>query len=360
MTAPRLLIRRAQPADTPAAQALFTVRSHSDTATDEDARCPDLSSPSRLMWLAFDGNRAIGMTGVQLRHLRVRGQEYPAAYWTGLFVDPSYRGQFVYPQLVLAMFAGLRERGIRHIYAAIRRQPVAEGHMKMGFRRIGDMAVLAKPLRPAMLLARYRRLLVGDTGRPWLRLACRAADTIASGCIHLQGPFPLLAATPVPWASSAVHEVAELARRAAGDHAAQEWTEERLRARYATAGTDYRLLVVRDGGKPTAAAIVRIVDRPEGIRAAVIMDFLFVPGAGRSARSVLAAVERAALAAGCDIALFLDGVASAESRIVRGRGFIRSPEKYVLLLWYDRGTDPALFPCDMASWRFAFGDHDTF
>jgi hypothetical protein len=120
------------------------------------------------------------------------------------------------------------------------------------------------------------------------------------------------------------------------------------------------LLVVREPHRVLAAAIVRVVDRAEGIRAAVIMDLFHEPGAVRAARSVVAALEGLALEAGCEVVLFLDGLSPRETSIVRRRGFLRSPEKYRLLLWYDRGTDPGLLPGDIHSWRFAFGDHDTF
>lgn len=360
MTASRLQIRRAGPADAAALQSLFALRSQTDEATAADAPLPDLDDPGRRVWLAFAGDRAVGMTGVEERRVCYAGKALQIAYWTGLFVDPSYRGQFVYPQLVLAMFAGLRGAGIRHIYGAIRRQQVAEAHMKMGFSKIGDMAVLAKPLRPALLLARYRRLLRTGADRPWLRLACGAADAVAGLLIRLQGPYPRLPAEEVPWNASSLADAASLCARSAAGLASQDWTADELRSRYAGDAAGYRLLMVREQGRPAAMAILRLVDRPEGIRAAVIMDFVHEPGARRAASSVLAAVERLALDAGCEVALFLDGIPPGELRMVRRRGFLKSPEKYVLLLWYDRGTDPGLLPGDIHSWRFTFGDHDTF
>jgi hypothetical protein len=141
---------------------------------------------------------------------------------------------------------------------------------------------------------------------------------------------------------------------------AQVRTAGSLIIRYGGPGTSYRLIGVRIQDRLIAAAIVRLVDRAEGIRAAVIMDVVYEPDAAAAGKTALAGVERLALREGCDVVLFLDGVSRVESRLVRHRGYLASPEKYTLLCWTDRSTDPTLFPKERGLWRFTFGDHDTF
>jgi hypothetical protein len=157
--------------------------------------------------------------------------------------------------------------------------------------------------------------------------------------------------------------VAGLARLYAEGHAgqtAQTWNVESLRARYAGQGSDYRLLAVRHQGRLRAAAIVRTVERAEGILAAVILDLIHEPNSTRAAKMALAGVERLALASGCEGVLLLDGLSPDDASLVRSRAYLKSPEKYSLLMWTDRGMDPLRFPQDLRSWRFGFGDHDTF
>jgi hypothetical protein len=315
-----------------------------------------------MTWLAFDGDRVVGMTSVLERPLLVGGIERHVAYWTGLFVHPDYRSSFIYPQLLLAMFSGLREAGIHQFYAAVRRQSVAEAHQRMGLRKIGDMAVLAKPLRPALLLAKYRRLIRSNGDGRWLRTVCSVPDALAGLGMRLQRP-PVRTpweAAEIPWDSPEVVDLARLMTRIASGLAAQAWTVETLRGRYATGDARYRLLGVRYRGRLLAATILRVVDRPEGIRAAVIMDLVHEPEATRATRVALAEAEREALAHGCDVMLYLDGLAAADRRLLRRRAYLASPEKYSLLVWMDRGTDAGFFPREIRSWRFAFGDHDTF
>lgn len=361
MTAHRLLIRKAEPSDADAARALFAIRSESDEATPTDnARGPDLENPTRKLWLAFDGGRAVAMTSIQERQLRIGKQQRHVAYWTGLFVDPGYRSSLVYPQLLLAMFAGLRGAGIDHLYAAVRRQLVAEAHQKAGFTKIGDLAVLAKPLRPALLWSKYKRLIRQGAAHRVLRAVCGVPDGGIGVLVRLQSMQQAGETINIPWTSSDVEEVAALYRVGAGGCTVQKWTPDTLRARYARDDSRYQLLGVRRGNQLLAAVIIRVVDRALGIRAAVIMDLVHAPDAGRAARAALAAAERLALNHDCDVVLFLDGLPPEDSRLVRRRGYFRSPEKYSLLLRPLRGTAHEPFSVDLRSWRFAFGDHDTF
>ncbi len=361
MTAPRLRIRKADPLDAVEVRSLFAVRSESEEVLANDPRGPDLESPLRNVWLAFDNDRAVGMTSLQQRRLRVHDGEHRVAYWTGLFVDPTYRNSFVYPQLVLAMFAGLRAQGIRYLYGATRRAHLAVAHQKIGMKKIGDMAVLAKPLRPALLFAKYKQLAPSEPGRRWIGALCAFPDALVRGAIRLQGPHVRtpLQVIEIPWASTDVEDLAGLYAQRDCGYTAQAWTAESLRARYGQKDSGYRLLSVRNNGLFLAAAIVRVVDR-SGIRTAVILDLIHKPEETRAAMLALAEVERVALASNCDVILFLDGLGAPDARLVRRRGYMKSPETYTLLAWTDRGSDPAFFPPDIHSWRFAFGDHDTF
>jgi hypothetical protein len=90
------------------------------------------------------------------------------------------------------------------------------------------------------------------------------------------------------------------------------------------------------------------------------MDLIHDPNSNRAAKMALAGVERLALASECEGVLLLDGLSAEDARLVRSRAYLKAPEKYSLLMWTDRGTDPLRFPQDLRSWRFAFGDHDTF
>jgi len=355
------VVRKAAPSDTPALQALFAVRHRSEEGT-SDGRGPDLDKPGRTLWLACDESRAIGMTSVQERYLRVRGQTIRTAYWTGLFIDPNYRTSFIYPRLISAMFSGIHEMGICALYAGVRRQQIADAHLKIGFKKIADMPVLAKLLRPVSLFSKHKRLIGGTDGQRWLRGVCSIPDSIVGLGVRLQGPHPRgpWRVKEVSWTESVTEDLSCLHAVASVGTNAQMWTRETLANRYGAPGNDYRVIGVWNYDRCVGAAIVRIVDRMEGIRACVIMNLVYEPEYPRAGSIALAAVERLALGQNCDVVLSLDGMSQNETWLMRRRGYIATSEKYALLLWMNRAIDPKLFPHDRQPWRFTFGDHDTF
>jgi hypothetical protein len=360
MTPGTVQIRRATAEDLPAARALFAVRGRTDEAGTDDARGPDLDNPRRALWLAFDGGRAIGMTSVHLRTLTRAGEERPVAYWTGLFVDPGCGSNFVYPQLLLTMFKGLRELGIRHMYAAVRRQQVAEGHLKVGFLKIGDLAVLARPLRPARLLATWRGWLSDGAAGALLRALCTLPDALFAAVARLQTAGAGATQVETTWSADECAELARLAEAGIGTGTCQRWSTELVAARFGSLDAGYRRIVQRVNGALSAAVLLRIVERGGGVRAAVLLDILHRDGDTAGLRAVVAGAERLALDEDCDVLLWLDGVVGPVRAMFGRRGYVRTPEKYALLARVDRGAESGFLPTDTAGWRFAFADHDTF
>lgn len=354
------MVRRATQADAPALQELFAVRSRTDESTGSDSRGPDLDNPQRKLWLALAGARAIGMTSVLERQLGSGTRQLRVAYWTGLFVDPGHRSDFVYPQLMLAMLKGLRGENIHQLYAAVRRRQVAEAHVKMGFRKIGDISVLARPLQPALLLARYRGWLRPDGSPRALRALCQLPDLLVRSLARLQSRSADATSSRLAWRHADVEPVAALHRASRDGSVSQDWSTEALLKRYGAAAAGYELLAMRRDGRLVAAVIMRAVQRPDGIRAAVIMDIACQPQDDSALKLAFAAAENFALDQYCDVILFLDGLSATASSCARRRGYLVSPEKYALLLWTDRGADAGLLPSEVRGWRFVFGDHDTF
>jgi hypothetical protein len=265
------------------------------------------------------------------------------------------------------MFAGLRSMGIRHLYAAVRRQQVADTHLKIGFRRIGALNVAAKPLRPAALAAKYLIKSPAPVLALALRLACRIPDALAGALLRLLDPLPQRGVVRLDLAAAHSGLVADLYARRPPPAVAQAWSAESVAARYRRGGARYTGFGVCRKAAPgaadqrlSAAVITRIVDRPEGIRAAVILDMVHDGSAHHGLGRALAAAEHAALQAGCEVIFCLAPATLDPGLPLRRRGYLRTGENYNLLLWTDKGQPADLFPADPARWHFAFADHDTF
>ncbi|MBX3355840.1 MAG: hypothetical protein KF724_09095 [Phycisphaeraceae bacterium] len=365
--APRVAaaIRRAEERDLPALRVLLSERDHREwDQPSVDWFVCRLDPAQCLAWMAFAGERPVGLSSMYLRTLvtseasGARGTERRAAYWANLYVDPAFRDQMLYPRLPLTMAQALRPAGASFLYAAVRQRDLAETHLRIGFARIGRMAVLFKPLRPARLLARHRgmgrwaELLGLPLDALWrLWLAARRPATPAGLSIESLGlDDPRLA-----------HVVALLERGAPGDSGAilQKWTTEGFRARFERTreGGHYDLRIARRRDSIDAALLMRYAERGAAVKAAVVMT---LAGESAAIAALLADAERRAVADGAVLMLFMDGLGPGVGSLLRRRGYRPSPETYDLIVWPKAilTSDPDL--ADLSRWRLSFADHDAF
>jgi hypothetical protein len=350
-------IRRAVPADVPAVRDLLTRRD--ERAWDDESTrwfVHDLDPKACVAWIAWIGDRPVGLSTMFLRRLRGPAGSIPAGYWANLFIDPAHRDLMLYPRLPLAMFAGARELGIEIIYGSVRLHDLVQAHARIGFAKLGRLAVLARPIRPFGLVFKHRgwpgsRSLapLDAVYRGWLGVSrARPAPGTMIEDLNLDGPDAA--------------RLVEMIDAAAATRVVAEWTPESLRYRYRQTreGGRYLSIGVRRRGALIAAIVYRIAERWNGITAGVVMDAVAVPGEESSLAGALAAAERHAERAGCELMMFLDGLGAQTSRVFARCGYVASPESYEMILWPRTAVTSSPPLARQSSWRFGFGDHDAF
>ncbi|MBL9107562.1 MAG: hypothetical protein JNL82_42135 [Myxococcales bacterium] len=349
-------IRRAAPSDLAAIRRLFSQRDERAWTEDQVAWSLHGLDPGRcLAWLAFVDGAPVGLTSVYLRDLMVAQTRVRAAYWANLYIDPGHRDRMLYPRLPMAMFTALRQAGVPLLYAAVRRQDVAEAHTAIGFQRLGDFSLLLKPLRPARLLARHRGLRSAvplarplDAAFSLVRAALRPRAPARIAAVELSEPSPLL----LDASSATIRHL---------------WTPDELAHRYSQTreGTGHEHLEIRDGDAPVGALSWRIAERSGDapslpIRVGVLLDLAVPAERPDLLRPALAAFERRAHAAGCDALLALDGLGPAVRHQLRRAGFLATRERYTLVLWPKAALTATPALAEFTAWRLALADHDAF
>lgn len=318
-------------------------------------------NPERcLAWGAFVGDKPVGLTSIFLRTLVVAGGTERVAYWANLYVDPDYRDQMLYPRLPMTMLAALKPLGIDMLYAPVRLPQLTKAHLALGFAKIGVMEVLVRPLRPARFICKYKRLgwarpLAGPVDAAFGVLLAMKSARAAPGTRLTGGPFE--SSSP-----AMVDAVAELLAQRSVGRITQQWSAQLLQQRYSQTreGGSYHLATAWRGEELLAAAIYRFAERGDGIRVGVLMDFAFRRDADAAAAAVLRTVEKATLAAGGELLLYLDGLSDDNRQLLQRRGFRSSPEKYEFLVWPKKlATAEARFG-NWDRWDFSFRDHDAF
>lgn len=311
-------------------------------------------------WLALVDGRPVGLSGWAVRELQWGTSIYKAGYWQNLFVHPDYRKLMLYPQLVFAMFKGAKESGLDFIYNSNRRLEVWQAHLKLGFVKTGDLAVLAKPLQPAKLVRKTKQL------PGYLDVICQPIDWAYSLYWRARNFFRserTLNVGQLSWDSDDdLEALCTLLEKDAGDRLHERVTANSLRARYRTNLEEdpYILLGIKVEGHLVGAIIYRAARRGKGIATGVIMDLVIPSEIEFYAPTLLAVAETHAFRRGCEVMLYLDGIGARMKEIVQKCGYLKSPEQYVMLIWpRSQVTDiPSL--SNLEGWRFAFGDHDAF
>jgi hypothetical protein len=272
----------------------------------------------------------------------------------------------LYPRLPLAMLKAVPALGLELVYASVRRGGLAPAHERLGFARLGTLPVLVDALRPGRLVALYR-------GRSWAAPLLAPADLCYRALLgarrarqaaraRASSPDSGVEIAALPWDGARAGELAGLLAAGGSARIRESWTAESLSYRYRRTreGSDYFLVGALAGGRLVGAVIYREAERLGGIRAAVILDVIAAPGAERRLAGVLLEVERRALAAGCDLLLFLDGLGPETSALLRASGYRPSPEIYEFLVWPAARAAAGGAVGRLESWRFGFGDHDAF
>jgi hypothetical protein len=355
---PKLAVRPTAPGDLDAVTRLLSERDGHSLARGHVSIALQGLEPAQLAgWMALADGEPAGLTTLYVREQRWGQRTIRAGYWSHLFVPERFRRLMVYPQLVLAMMRGIKGLGIDAIFTGTRRAHVAEGHVKLGFAKLGELGVLFKPLRPFRLVARYKGLpgaasvlaAPGDaTYGAWLALSRGGGD---AG----------LRIREVSRESAELGRVADILNELGANRVSQVWTVESLRRRLAGTidGRGYAVLVAERGGRLVGALVYGLAQR-DRVEAAIIMDVAATPGENHVAKALLGEAEKRVRAAGADTTLYLDGLGPQTAELLRERGHRASSETYQMLVWPKTLVAAGTLAADLGHWRFGFLDHDAF
>jgi hypothetical protein len=354
---PKLTVRLTTPADLPLVTTLLSERDgHLLDPAHVSTALYGLDPALLAGWIAVVEGRPAGLTTLYVRDQEWGGRTIRAGYWSHLFVPEEFRRLMIYPQLVLAMMRGIKPLGIDCIFTGTRRPHVAEGHIKLGFARLGELGVLFKPLRPFRLIARYRKLPAA------LGAAAAPGDALYGAWLAARRWRPrdvvLRDADP---SGPALDRLASVLNTAAAGRIHQPWTSKTLHQRFAGAidGHRYHILLAERDSHTVGAAVYRIAER-QGVSTGIIMELVTTPAEDAAAAVLLAETERRLRAAGADTTLSLDGLGPGMRSLLTSAGHRVSSETYTMLVW-PKTLVPAGSPAaDLSNWRFSFLDHDAF
>lgn len=312
-------------------------------------------------WLAYADDRPVGLTSVYLRDMQWpqengSPQTKRAGYWSHLYVEPEFRKQMIYPQLVLSMLRSMKTVGLDIIFTATRQPDVAEGHQKLGFKLVGKLPLRLRPLRPFRLLAKHK-----------------GAGVLAPACGPFDALYRLAAGRRIDSSSKieevglespVVDEIVALLNAAPSTAVHQQWDADLFRRRFRRTldGTDYRITIIKKNDSVLAALMMAIADRGNNIRAGIVLDFVAQPTATREELdALLGEGEQYAHRQGAEVMLSLEHSLMLEAWGSSHTGYLEtSAETYHMLVYPKTIAESPNLAAELENWRFSFADHDAF
>lgn len=144
------MLRKATQADLPAVTALAAALWPQHTAAEMEAEfAPTLSETDAAVFLAFDGEAAVGFAQCSLRYDYVEGTESsPVGYLEGIYISTSHRRRGYAKLLLAACEVWAKEQGCREFASdcELHNEESLRFHLNLGFTEANRIICFTKSL----------------------------------------------------------------------------------------------------------------------------------------------------------------------------------------------------------------------
>jgi GNAT superfamily N-acetyltransferase len=282
------------------------------------------------MLVAEADDRIVGFRSFMRWRFDLGGEPVRAVRAVDTATHPEYQGRGIFRQLTTTALEDLRSEA--ELIFNTPNDKSLPGYLKMGWRKVADLPIRVRILRPVRFLRRIR-----------FRRDLAASETVTADSVGEPSD-------DVPWAAAGV-----IGRNGNGQRLATLRDETYLRWRYSDAPSlPYRVVVEEDVAGLRGAAIYRV--RPRGrLREATVVELLVYPGDRMCASRLL---RRVAHGADVDHLTCSFPPRSVQARAATRAGFLRSPEGLTLVANPLEELPVDVFSLD--SWSFSLGDLEVF
>ena len=290
---------------------------------------------------AHAADRLVGLR-VFMRWVWCSGEEFvPTVRAVDTATHPSFRGRGIFRRLTLQLVDVMRQEEIGFVYNTPN-EFSKPGYLKMGWKEVGRIPLMIRPMRPARLVLRAlrQRLGLGDVSiDESSRGDAAQGKTIGELCEQASFIDKLTASDPLDYRYTTARSAAY------------------LRWRYsAIPGLTYR--AVWDSAPGREHAIIYRYRLRRGVRELSLSDVLVVPGAEQAAR---ASVRRLMKGSDVDFVSAVAAPSTPERRVLDGAGFLPMRTLAPILTVRSVAADAALrSPFDIRNWRLSTGDLELF
>lgn len=318
----------------------------------------DLDESKFVAWIAHAEETPCGITMLQRVPLRWGHHDYRAGFWVNLYVRPSMRHTRLFPRLVMQMFREAHSLGFDLIYAATRRQQVADANLALGMSLVGRLPLYGKLLRPGRLMIKHR-----GWGW-WSRFPLALADFIFTTSLrfHLRRIPQTTGRLDIRPDDTAIDAVLAQRDRESSSlvFTPYEATSFHERYRRGPDGGSYSIIGTLKDDRTGSVLIWRLAERGPNIRAAIVMDVIGADNDTQAMSNLFQMMHKAALDSGAELVLALPGWGPHAVDLLKSLGYLQMPEVYTVMVRPIMNLSDDFPLTNIARWRYTFADNDAF
>jgi hypothetical protein len=269
-----------------------------------------------------------------------------------LMVHKEYRQELIFPRMELKFLKDYKDLGFNFVFSLGNREKVVRAHLSLGFCKIGDLPVYAKPYKLAGIA---RRLIKSKI----LNAVLMPGLYIGEKLLRLNRPSGKgeLAVTEISRFDSSIdHLLTDVQRHF---HYSALRNSIILNWRFSgSPAVRYRILVTKEEGNITGYAVLRRMEMNR-FDVLAIVDILFSPDRVDAGKALLTAARKIALQLNVEMSACLLNPYDPLCPVLKKCGYFKTPETFSLFVHEPKGTKPYFSKATFDKWHLTWFDNDA-
>ena len=282
----------------------------------------------------------------------IDGESLLGGFVCQLMIDEDYRKELLFPKMELKILREYKNIGIDFAYGLGNRAEVVKAHLSLGFKKIGILAVYAKPYKLACIARRRIKSSI-------LNAVIFPGLYIAEKLLGLKRTFNNgdLAVTDISRFNSSIDPFLSDVQRHFPYSALRNSTILNWRFK-GSPDARYQIMVTKENGIIIGYVVLRHMEM-NNFDVLAIVDILFSPDRFDVGKSLLNAVHKNALQLNVEMSACLLNQHDPLSPVLKKCGYFKTPESFSFFVHEPKGTRPQFSEDSFDQCHLTWFDNDA-
>jgi len=314
----------------------------------------DTPSGTHLEFVAKEGEAVIAHYGALPFAFQLGGETQAgvvAGFASNLVIDKANRTGSLFFSLQNHFFREYPKKNLAFAYGLVTRDGVLEPHLRMGWKKLGEVPVFAKPIN-------FNRV-AATVVKNGLALALGKLPLTLAGWALTRQWLPSSRSITVEQVDRFDHSLAPVLESLAGRFKTMAVrTPEILNWRFKGLSTrTYSCFVAKRAGVVIGYMVLRKLQM-KGLEAMALVDMAYDPADSASGRELMRACTREAIRGGADLVATILNPNSPFRGLLTRAGFLQTSESFKLVVHRPKSSTLQLDASSFPHWHLTWFDHD--